>query len=132
MTKPVWGAVIIALLAAIAIFYFTSAPSGAPSGEPDVAEGTTAEPVESTDPETIFEADRAARPTEVVAPTALPEDFNPELPRHGSSLFGELKYGPDFTHFEYVNPEAPKGGEVRYGAFGSFDNLNGFIVKGQV
>ena len=32
---------------------------------------------------------------------------------HGMSLFGDLKYGPDFKHFDYVNPDAPKGGTVR-------------------
>lgn len=127
MTKPVWGAVIIALLAAIAIFYFTATPSS----EPDLARGAGETSAESPDAGTTPAAERGVRPTEVVSATALPEDFNPELPRHGSSLFGELKYGPDFTHFDYVNPEAPKGGAVRYGAFGSFDSLNGFIVKGQ-
>ncbi|MDR3500054.1 MAG: extracellular solute-binding protein [Parvibaculum sp.] len=50
--------------------------------------------------------------------------------RHGASLFGNLKYPPDFKHFDYVNVNAPKGGELRYAAIGTFDSLNGFIVKG--
>ena len=50
---------------------------------------------------------------------------------HGVAMHGDLKYGPDFTHFDYVNPDAPKGGEVRQSAVGSFDNLNPFILKGQ-
>ena len=49
---------------------------------------------------------------------------------HGLSIFGELKYGPDFRHFDYVDPDAPKGGAVRLGHAGSFDNLNPLIVKG--
>ncbi|MCB1476273.1 MAG: ABC transporter substrate-binding protein [Rhodobiaceae bacterium] len=49
---------------------------------------------------------------------------------HGLSLFGELKYGPDFKHFDYVNPDAPKGGTLRMSAAGTFDSLNPFIVKG--
>src|SRR6516162_4918949 len=49
---------------------------------------------------------------------------------HGMSLFGDLKYGPDFKHFDYVNPDAPKGGTMRYAAIGTFDNLNPFIIKG--
>jgi microcin C transport system substrate-binding protein len=49
---------------------------------------------------------------------------------HGAAMHGALKYGPDFTHFEYVNPEAPKGGEVRLSQTGSFDSLNPFILKG--
>jgi microcin C transport system substrate-binding protein len=43
---------------------------------------------------------------------------------HGYAVFGELKYGPDFTHFDYVDPEAPKGGTYRYAQTGTFDSLN--------
>ena len=50
--------------------------------------------------------------------------------RHGVSLFGSLKYAPDFKHFDYVNVDAPKGGMVRVGAIGGFDSLNNFIVRG--
>ncbi len=49
---------------------------------------------------------------------------------HALAMHGEPKYGPDFAHFGYVNPDAPKGGEVRLHAVGTFDNLNPFIVKG--
>jgi microcin C transport system substrate-binding protein len=52
-------------------------------------------------------------------------------PRHGLSLFGDLKYPPNFTHFDYVNPDAPKGGTVKYAAIGTFDSLNPFTLKGQ-
>jgi microcin C transport system substrate-binding protein len=45
-------------------------------------------------------------------------------------LDGEPKYGPGFTHFDYVNPDAPKGGEMRLSGFGGFDNLNPFILRG--
>ncbi len=49
---------------------------------------------------------------------------------HGLSLLGELKYPPDFTRFDYVNRDAPKGGTARLSSIGSFDNLNPFIPKG--
>jgi len=49
---------------------------------------------------------------------------------HGLSIYGDLKYGPGFRHFDYVNPDAPKGGDVRLAAIGTFDNLNPFILKG--
>ena len=49
--------------------------------------------------------------------------------RHALTLLGEPKYGADFPHFEYADPEAPKGGLVRLGAQGGFDNLN-YIVNG--
>ncbi|MGE0628601.1 MAG: extracellular solute-binding protein [Hyphomicrobiaceae bacterium] len=54
-------------------------------------------------------------------------------PRHGLSAFGALKYAPDFQHFEYVNPNAPKGGRFTHVGSGgtlTFDNLNPFILKG--
>ena len=51
-------------------------------------------------------------------------------PRHGLAMHGEPKYPAGFPHFEYVNPDAPKGGLVRLASVGSFDDLNGFIVKG--
>jgi microcin C transport system substrate-binding protein len=50
--------------------------------------------------------------------------------RHGLSLFGELKYPAGFERFDYVNPDAPKGGRARLFALGSFDSLNPFTFKG--
>jgi microcin C transport system substrate-binding protein len=52
-------------------------------------------------------------------------------PTHGIALHGQPKYGPDFQHFDYVNPNAPKGGEGRFAAIGSFDTFNPFNIKGQ-
>ena len=54
--------------------------------------------------------------------------------RHGLSLFGDLKYPAGFKHFDYVNPEAPKAGLVRFGVPGTFDNFNVVIrgVKGNI
>src|SRR5262245_22878431 len=49
---------------------------------------------------------------------------------HGLSMHGDLKYGPGFKHFGYVNPKAPKGGAVKLAAIGTFDTLNPFILKG--
>jgi microcin C transport system substrate-binding protein len=49
---------------------------------------------------------------------------------HALSLVGEPKFGPDFKHFDWVNPNAPKGGTVRMWDLGSFDSLNGFTVRG--
>ncbi|ANF27063.1 extracellular solute-binding protein [Stutzerimonas stutzeri] len=52
-------------------------------------------------------------------------------PQHALTLYGEQpKYPSDFSHFEYVNPDAPKGGTLRQAGFGSFDSLNPFINKG--
>ncbi len=49
---------------------------------------------------------------------------------HGAAMHGTPKYGADFTHFDYVNPDAPKGGAVRLSVTGTFDSLNNFILKG--
>src|SRR5712692_1774475 len=49
---------------------------------------------------------------------------------NGLSLFGELKYGPDFKNFDYVNPNAPSGGTMKRAAIGTYDTLNPFVVKG--
>jgi len=48
----------------------------------------------------------------------------------GMSLFGDLKYRPDFQHFDYVNPDAPKGGTMKMSAIGTFDTLNPYVIKG--
>ena len=50
---------------------------------------------------------------------------------HGISTFGELKYNSDFQHLDYVNPSAPKGGEVSIWAFGSFDSMHPYTTKGR-
>lgn len=49
---------------------------------------------------------------------------------HALSLVGEPRFGPDFKHFDWVNPDAPKGGLVRQSAIGTFDSLNAFAVGG--
>ncbi|WP_430471809.1 extracellular solute-binding protein [Thalassospira lucentensis] len=49
---------------------------------------------------------------------------------HGISLYGDMKYGPDFRNFDYVNPNAPKGGTLVQGSSVSFDTLNPYTLKG--
>ena len=46
------------------------------------------------------------------------------------ALYGTSKYAPDFKHFDYVNPNAPKGGKIVLPAYGTFDNFNPYIFKG--
>lgn len=53
---------------------------------------------------------------------------------HGISTFGDLKYPPDFKHFDFVNPDAPQGGTMSFrgtGASKTFDSLASFILKGE-
>lgn len=49
---------------------------------------------------------------------------------HGYAQFGGLKYPANFSHFDWVNPDAPKGGTLRLMAFGTFDTLNPYTFKG--
>ncbi|MAM62156.1 extracellular solute-binding protein [Maritimibacter sp. UBA3975] len=49
---------------------------------------------------------------------------------HAFSNFGEVKYGPDIEHLDYVNPDAPKGGEISISAMGTFDSFNNYSRKG--
>ena len=50
--------------------------------------------------------------------------------QHGFALHGNLKYPKNFKHFNYVNPDAPKGGKLKLMGFGTFDSLNPYTLKG--
>ena len=69
----------------------------------------------------------------VLALAAVAAPLRAESPVHtyyALSLLGEPKYPADFKHFDFVNPDAPKGGEIKRAAIGSFDSFNPFIIKG--
>ena len=64
-------------------------------------------------------------------PSAQPQALAQERQfSHGVTLFEKVRYAADFKHFDYVNPDAPKGGKLRIGLLGSFDSLNPFTEKG--
>ncbi|MFB0929862.1 MAG: extracellular solute-binding protein [Ascidiaceihabitans sp.] len=50
---------------------------------------------------------------------------------HGYSFYGNLDYPADYAHFSYVNPDAPKGGEISIGTVGTFDSMNPYSRKGR-
>ncbi len=62
---------------------------------------------------------------------SLPLAAQQVAPAHGIAMHGDLKYGPGFAHYDYVYPDAPKGGEVRLAAIGGYDSFNPFIVRGR-
>ena len=66
----------------------------------------------------------------LLAPAAEAQTGRHETASHAVTVHGAPKYGPDFKHFDYVNPDAPKGGEVRLATYGSFASLNPFILRG--
>lgn len=65
-----------------------------------------------------------------VAGAAIADDGN-VTKTHGYNFFGELKYPAGFKHLNYVNPEAPKGGEISIWGFGTFDSFNLYTRKGR-
>ena len=76
---------------------------------------------------------RLLLPFVLICLVALPARAQDEPPqhRHAVSLIGTPKYPADFQHFDYVNPDAPKGGVVRMADIGSFDSLNPILYKGE-
>ncbi len=62
--------------------------------------------------------------------SATPVGAEDLTPRHAMTLGDKPKYGSDFKHLNYVNPNAPKGGEVRLYSIGGFDSFNPYIIKG--
>ena len=65
-----------------------------------------------------------------LAALALPVRAETVITSHGISTFGELKLPADFTHLPYVNPDAPKGGEISEWSPGSFDSFNPYAIAG--
>lgn len=65
-----------------------------------------------------------------LAVLALPSQAETVITSHGISTFGDLKLPADFPHLPYVNPEAPKGGEISQWAPGSFDSFNPYAIAG--
>ena len=72
------------------------------------------------------------------ARSGLAQAAEGDVERHGLSIFGELDLPPDFKHLPYVNPDAPKGGQIALQTsatggnqnFATFDTLNIYILKG--
>ena len=50
---------------------------------------------------------------------------------YGYSFYGDLSYPEDYKNFSYVNPDAPKGGEISLGVVGTFDSMNPYTRKGR-
>ena len=65
------------------------------------------------------------------AASYLKADETEMVVSHGYSFYGDLTYPPDFTHFDYVNPDAPKGGEISLNFVGTLDSMNPYSGKGR-
>jgi microcin C transport system substrate-binding protein len=66
----------------------------------------------------------------LLLPSAIAKADSPVHTVSALALLGEPKYGSDLKYFDWVNPNAPKGGEVHLAAVGSFDTFNPFSFKG--
>lgn len=67
----------------------------------------------------------------MLALAGLPAQAEDITRAHGIATLGDLKYGPDFAHLDYVNPDAPKGGEISEWAAGGFDSYNPYTHRGR-
>lgn len=84
---------------------------------------------------TVLTLAAASAGTGLLSPAALAQG---ERETHGISSFGDLKYGPDFKHFDFVNPQAPKGGSFIHSpaSWGfnqnptTFNTMNTFVLRG--
>ena len=65
----------------------------------------------------------------LVAAPALADD-GPVTRSNAIAILGKPALPADFPYFPYVNPNAPKGGQVTLAAIGTFDNFNPFILRG--
>ena len=74
---------------------------------------------------------RALGTTLFLSVTALTVFTAAAQPSHGIAMHGDLKYSKDFKHFDYVNPHAPKGGEVKLAGRRGFDTFNPHVIKGR-
>ncbi len=65
-----------------------------------------------------------------LAVSILPAQAQTGQPVHGIAMHGAPKYGPGFKHFDYVNPNAPKGGTIGLSAIGTYNTFNPYVLKG--
>ena len=77
---------------------------------------------------TLVLAPASAALSQEAAATA---DGEKVIKTHAIALFGEPALPADFAHYPYVNPDAPKGGEISFGAVGGFDSYNPFTHRGR-
>ncbi len=73
----------------------------------------------------------AASLTLFVPAQAQAQEGGKIISAHGISTFGDLKYPAGFPHLDYVNPDAPKGGEISLWTQGTFDTFNPYSRKGR-
>jgi microcin C transport system substrate-binding protein len=91
--------------------------------------GAAPAPVANTAPVAAPVPAPAPAPTPAPVMNIVAEPAAP-VATHGLAMHGGPKYAADFKHFDYVNPDAPKGGTLKLAGYDTFDTLNPFTVKG--
>ncbi|HEY0256076.1 MAG TPA: ABC transporter substrate-binding protein, partial [Candidatus Methylacidiphilales bacterium] len=134
------------IFAALAFFSLWPLPNPA-SAQDALKPADTATPVEPPKPAETAAPAETPKPADSITPAESPKGADTAQPapasqpaevaktgeaqcHHAMSLVGDPKFGPDFKNFDWVNPDAPKGGTVRQWADGTFDTLNPFSDKG--
>ena len=130
LTHRRWAALRALCLGALMVSGSFTATANA--AEPNAA-GPNANSEQSADSRPSADVASATQATSAQA-TSIPTS-NVQTPLdvptvHGLAISGEPAHKPGFTHFPYVNPEAPVGGRLTRAAIGSFDSTNPFILKG--
>ncbi len=85
---------------------------------------------ETVAPQTVDAVDTITEEEHVIDTPKINATTPDLITTHGLAMHGQVKYPSDFKHFDYVNPKAPKGGQIKLAAIGTFDSLNPFILKG--
>jgi microcin C transport system substrate-binding protein len=118
-------------------------PAAAQSGEEQSGEGQSAqaqsaqaqsaesESAQTESAQTASEPTQTAQTTDPDLPQRTLRELEGVPPRHGVAMHGSVKYEEGFEHFDYVNPDAPKGGVAKMPSEGTYDSFNPYILKGQ-
>ena len=127
--RPLIASLLAAALVSTALTLPAVAEDQAPAATQPIPAATppAASPAPDASPPA---APAAATPPPAATPPAAPAADAAPKRHHALSLVGDPKYGPDFDHFDWVNPDAPKGGTLHGFVEGSFDNLNAFTMRG--
>ena len=128
------AAAMLAIVGSAAAAESPAAPAQAAGGGGQPAAGVAA-PAGSTPSATTAgpaaaAADAAPAVTGAGQPAPVPASGD-TIVAHGVAVFDELRLPADFAHLAYVNPDAPKGGEISEWAAGGFDSFNPYTVKGR-
>lgn len=102
-----------------------------PQAEQEVLPVEFIEPTEAIESSDLNAQIEFNRLTSQIEQSVIDEDSAEKIITQSAfALIGEPKYPADFSHFDYVNPNAPKGGEIKFAEIGTYDNFNRYSSRG--